>query len=141
MDRPPSPASTVDLLIATPGNHLVLVRRKFPPLGWALPGGFVDLGETLGAAACREALEETGLRVQLLEQFFSYSDPKRDPRSHTISTVFLARADGAPKGGDDAAEARAFPLDALPDPLCFDHARILADYHHYLATGERPKPE
>ncbi len=141
MDRPPSPLPTVDLLIALPNQHLVLVRRKFPPLGWALPGGFAEVGETLGDAARREALEETGLRVDLLEQFFTYSDPRRDPRRHTISTVFLARADGEPVGGDDAAEARAFPVDALPEPLCFDHSRIVADYHHYLATGERPKPE
>ncbi len=119
----------------------MLVRRKFPPLGWALPGGFVEVGETLGAAARREALEETALRVELLEQFFTYSNPARDPRRHTISTVFLARADGEPRGGDDAAEARAFRLDALPEPLCFDHDRIVADYHHYLAAGERPKPE
>jgi len=141
LDRPPSPLPTVDLLIALPKQRLVLVRRKFPPLGWALPGGFAEVGETLGSAARREALEETGLRVELLEQFFTYSDPKRDPRRHTVSTVFLARAAGEPVGGDDAAEARAFPVDALPEPLCFDHSRVVADYHHYLATGERPKPE
>ena len=119
----------------------MLVRRKYPPLGWALPGGFAEVGETLGAAAKREALEETGLRVELLEQFFTYSDPARDARHLPIATVFLARADGQPVGGDDAAEARAFPFNALPSPLCFDHARIVADYHHFLATGERPKPE
>jgi 8-oxo-dGTP diphosphatase len=129
------------LVIALPNRHLVLVRRKFPPLGWALPGGFAEVGETLGDAARREALEETGLRVKLLEQFFTYSDPERDPRRHTVTTVFLARAEGKPQGGDDAAEARGFPFDALPEPLCFDHARILADYHHFLATGERPRPE
>ena len=140
-ERPESPSSTVDLLIAIPGNRLVLVRRKYPPLGWALPGGFVEVGETLGAAARREALEETALRVELLEQFFTYSDPKRDPRHHTITTVFLARANGEPRGGDDAAEAKAFPLDALPEPLCFDHARLVADYHRYLRSGERPRPE
>jgi len=141
MDRPPSPLPTVDLLIALPDRRLVLVRRKFPPLGWALPGGFAEMGETLGEAAKREALEETGLRVELLEQLFTYSDPARDPRKHTVSTVFVARADGEPHGGDDAAEARAFALDALPDPLCFDHGRIVADYRHWLATGARPKPE
>jgi len=141
MERPPSPSPTVDLIIALPSQHLVLVRRKYPPFGWALPGGFAEVGETLGNAARREALEETGLTVELLEQFYTYSDPRRDPRRHTVSTVFLARADGEPRGGDDAAEARAFPAGALPEPLCFDHARIVADYHHYLATGERPKPE
>jgi len=141
VDRPPSPLPTVDLLIALPDRRLVLVRRKFPPLGWALPGGFAEIGETLGEAAKREALEETGLRVELLEQFFTYSDPARDPRRHTVSTVFVARADGEPRGGDDAAEARAFALDALPEPLCFDHGRIVSDYRRYLATGERPRPE
>lgn len=141
MGRPLTPPCTVDLIVALPGNRLVLVRRAHEPIGWALPGGFVDLGETLGTAAKREALEEIGLRVELLEQFYSYSDPARDPRGQTISTVFLARADDDPVGGDDAAEARAFPLDSLPESLCFDHARILGDYHHYLATGVRPKPE
>jgi 8-oxo-dGTP diphosphatase len=141
MDRPPSPLPTVDLLIAMPYQRLVLVRRKFPPLGWALPGGFAEVGETLGQAARREALEETGLHVELLDQLFTYSDPRRDPRRHTLSTVFLARAEGEPHGGDDAAEARAFPLEALPATLCFDHGRILEDYRRFLATGERPRPE
>jgi 8-oxo-dGTP diphosphatase len=138
---PPSPLPTVDLLIALPDQRLVLVRRKFPPLGWALPGGFAEVGETLGEAARREALEETGLQVELLEQLFTYSDPRRDPRRHTISTVFLARANGEPRGGDDAAEAKGFALDALPAPLCFDHNRIVVDYRRFLASGERPRPE
>ena len=103
------------------------MKRKNPPHGWALPGGFVDAGETLEAAAAREALEETGLAVRLARQFHTYSDPARDPRRHTISTVFLADADGVPLGGDDAAEARVFPAAELPD-LVFDHAQILADY-------------
>ena len=121
-----NPIPTVDVIIRVAGG-VVLVRRKNPPLGWALPGGFVDVGETLEAAAAREALEETGLVVRLERQFHTYSDPARDPRRHTISTVFLAVADGSPRGGDDAAEARVFPVDALPE-LVFDHAQILADY-------------
>jgi 8-oxo-dGTP diphosphatase len=120
------PVPTVDLIIRA-GDGIVLVQRKYPPLGWALPGGFVDAGETLEEAAEREALEETGLAVRLMRQFHTYSDPARDPRRHTITTVFLADADGIPRGGDDAAEARIFPADDLP-PLVFDHEQILADY-------------
>jgi len=135
----PGPAPTVDAIIELPGERIVLVRRRFEPLGWALPGGFVDLGETLERACAREALEETGLQVELLEQFFTYSDPRRDPRRHTLSTVYLARATGEPKGADDAAEARAFALTELPSPIVFDHARIIEDYRRYRATGERPR--
>ena len=120
------PVPTVDLIIRA-GGGIVLVRRRHPPLGWALPGGFVDAGETLEAAAEREALEETGLAVRLVRQFHTYSDPARDPRRHTISTVFLADADGTPRGGDDAAEARIVPPGDLP-PLALDHEQILADY-------------
>jgi 8-oxo-dGTP diphosphatase len=116
---------------------VVLVRRRDPPHGWALPGGFVDEGERLDAAAEREAREETGLSLVALEQFHAYSDPRRDPRRHTISTVFIGRADGEPAGGDDAAEARAFGWDSLPAPLVFDHAEILADVRRYLLTGVR----
>ncbi len=120
------PVPTVDVIIRV-GDGIVLVRRRNPPFGWALPGGFVDAGETLEAAAVREALEETGLAVRLGRQFHSYSDPARDPRRHTISTVFLADAAGVPRGGDDAEEARVFPPGDLP-PLVFDHAQIVADY-------------
>jgi 8-oxo-dGTP diphosphatase len=130
----------VDAVILLPGDRVVLVRRANPPHGWALPGGFVDEGERLDAAAAREAEEETGLPVSLLEQFHAYSDPARDPRRHTISTVFLATASGEPYGGDDAAEARAFPWDALPSPIVFDHREILADVRRYLLTGARPRP-
>jgi ADP-ribose pyrophosphatase YjhB (NUDIX family) len=124
--QPRNPLLTVDIIIET-ANGIVLVERKNPPLGWALPGGFVDYGETLEQAAEREALEETGLRIRLTGQFHTYSDPARDPRHHTVSTVFLATATGRPKGGDDAAQARIFRPDNLPD-LVFDHARILHDY-------------
>ena len=125
-ERQSNPVPTVDLIIRLNGA-IVLVKRKHPPLGWALPGGFVDAGETLEAAAAREALEETGLAVRLGRQFHTYSDPARDPRRHTITTVFLADAAGVPHGGDDAAEARGFLPGELP-PLVFDHAQILADY-------------
>jgi 8-oxo-dGTP diphosphatase len=131
-----SPAPTVDVVILVAGDRVVLVRRRNPPHGWALPGGFVDHGEPLAAAAAREAREETGLTVELAEQFHAYSDPRRDPRRHTISTVFLGRAAGEPRGGDDAAEARTFAWTALPD-LVFDHAEILADVRRYLLTGAR----
>jgi 8-oxo-dGTP diphosphatase len=134
-----NPVPTVDCIIELPGERVVLIRRKNPPLGWALPGGFVDEGEALDAACRREMKEETGLEVQLLEQFFTYSDPKRDPRKHTLSTVYLASATGEPTGGDDASEARAFPRDALPQELAFDHGTILADYLRYRRTGERRK--
>lgn len=131
-----NPLPTVDVFIQLEDGRVVLVRRRNPPHGWALPGGFVDEGERLDWAAIREAKEETGLDVELLEQFFTYSDPRRDPRRHTISTVFIARASGEPKGSDDAAEARAFPLDEIP-PLVFDHGEIVDDVLRYLRTGER----
>ncbi len=121
-----NPVPTVDIIIETQGG-IVLIKRKNPPLGWALPGGFVDYGESLEQAAVREAREETGLDVKLVEQLHTYSDPKRDSRQHTISTVFIATATGEPKGGDDAAEAQVFTRNTLP-PLVFDHAEIIDDY-------------
>lgn len=105
-----------------------MIKRKNPPAGWALPGGFVDYGENLESAAVREAREETGLDITLVRQFHTYSDPDRDPRQHTITTVYIARASGKPRGGDDAAEARVFSRDRLPEPIVFDHKRILDDY-------------
>ncbi len=122
-----NPFPTVDIII-TIGEGVVLIARHNPPHGWALPGGFVDYGETLEEAARREAREETGLEVENLRQFHAYSDPQRDPRQHNISLVFTAEACGTPQAGDDAKNARVFPLDNLPAPLCFDHARILSDY-------------
>jgi 8-oxo-dGTP diphosphatase len=132
-----NPAPTVDVVILLHGDRVVLVERRNEPPGWALPGGFVDEGETLEAAAVREAHEETGLAVELLEQFHSYSDPRRDARRHTITTVFLGRAEGEPSGGDDAASAAGFPWSQLPRPIAFDHAEILADVRRYLLTGAR----
>ncbi|MCY1076472.1 NUDIX hydrolase [Archangium lansingense] len=134
-----NPIPTVDCIIELPGERLVLIRRKNPPLGWALPGGFVDEGERLDLAAAREAKEETGLDVEVVEQFFTYSDPARDPRKHTVSTVYICRAKGEPAGADDAAEALAFPVDGMPTELCFDHGTILADYLAYKRTGQRRK--
>lgn len=122
-----NPIPTVDIIIEVKGG-IVLIERKNPPHGWALPGGFVDYGESLEDAARREAFEETGLEVQLKEQFHTYSDPKRDPRQHTISTVFLATAEGEPSAGDDALRAEIFTADKLP-ALAFDHGKILDDYY------------
>jgi 8-oxo-dGTP diphosphatase len=134
-----NPTPTVDCIIELSGDRIVLIKRAHPPLGWALPGGFVDEGEALHVACAREVKEETGLTVELREQFFTYSDPKRDPRQHTMTTVYIGTAKGDPKGSDDAAEARAFPIAELPKDLCFDHGTILEDYLRYRRTGERRK--
>jgi 8-oxo-dGTP diphosphatase len=135
-----NPIPTVDIIIEVEGG-VVLIERRNPPLGWAIPGGFVDEGESLAAAAAREALEETSLEVTLTEQFFCYSDPRRDPRKHTVSTVFLATAEGQPRADDDAAGVGVFNSQNLPQPLVFDHAQILADYFRYRQTGQRPPAE
>jgi 8-oxo-dGTP diphosphatase len=135
-----NPLPTIDIIIELTGGGVVLIERKNIPHGWALPGGFVDYGESLEAAAVREAKEETSLAVQLIEQFYAYSDPSRDPRKHTISTVYIATAQGIPKGADDAKRAKIFTKSQLPSPIVFDHPRILSDYFAYKATGRRPKP-
>jgi ADP-ribose pyrophosphatase YjhB (NUDIX family) len=106
----------------------VLIRRKNPPRGWALPGGFVDYGESLETAAVREAREETSLSVRLLYQLGAYSAPQRDPRYHTISVVFVARGNGEPVAADDARDVGVFDRDSLPEDLAFDHGKILEDY-------------
>lgn len=121
-----NPFPTVDIIIEI-GSGIVLIERTNPPLGWALPGGFVDYGESLEEAAVREALEETGLHVTLTGQLHTYSSPDRDPRFHTISTVFTATASGVPEGADDARLAALFTQENLP-PLVFDHQKILQDY-------------
>ena len=125
-----NPSPTVDAVIHHPERGVVLVRRKNPPLGWALPGGFVDYGESVEHATVREAKEETGLEVTLTKLLGVYSDPARDTRTHTISTVFAAVAANpdAVAGGDDALEARYFPLDALPEAIAFDHRKIIDDF-------------
>ena len=122
-----NPVPTVDIIIDIDGK-VVLIERRNPPLGWALPGGFVDYGESVEHAAEREAMEETGLKLAELQQFGVYSDPARDPRQHTLSVVFTARGIGTPEAADDAKRLALYDLDALPAPLCFDHAKILDDY-------------
>ena len=122
-----NPLPTVDIIIEQEGG-IVLIKRKNPPPGWALPGGFVDYGESLEDAAVREAREETGLHVELIRQFHTYSKPGRDPRHHSIATVYVARAKGTPVAGDDAGEAEVFSTDSLPDEIAFDHRDIIMDY-------------
>jgi len=123
-----APLPTVDIIIEREGGGVVLIKRKNPPFGWALPGGFVDYGETLEQAAVREAKEETCLEVTSIRQFHAYSAPDRDPRGHTISMVFIARSSGEPRAADDAQEIGIFQADQLPQPLAFDHGKILDDY-------------
>ena len=134
-----TPLLTVDIIIEVDGRGIVLIERKNPPHGWALPGGFVDYGESLEKASLREAKEETSLDVRLIEQFYTYSNPDRDPRHHTVSTVFIATAGGIPKGADDAKTAQIFTEKSLPAPLVFDHAQILRDYFDYKKSGKRPE--
>ncbi|HNY66037.1 MAG TPA: NUDIX hydrolase [Deltaproteobacteria bacterium] len=130
-----SPVPTVDIIIEHQGG-IVMIRRKNPPFGWALPGGFVDYGETVEDAASREALEETGLKLEDVRMFHVYSDPARDPRGHTITTVFAARGEGSLAAGDDAGDAAVFPGNALPEEIAFDHARILGDYFAWKAGNK-----
>lgn len=130
MTRPRTPLLTADVVIALVDRRdapIVLIRRRHPPLGWALPGGFVEIGETVEQAATREALEETGLAVELTGLLGCYSEPDRDPRGHTASVVFTATASGTPRAGDDAGEVATFQPKELP-LLVFDHAKILEDY-------------
>lgn len=138
MARPQTPLLTVDAVIALvdrPGSPVVLIERKNPPHGYALPGGFVDVGETLERAAVREAREETGLDITLTALLGCYSDPGRDPRGHTVSAVYCAEATGTPEAADDARALDVYPLDALPQPLAFDHGLILADYRRFREQG------
>ncbi len=139
MDSPRNPVPTVDIIIELDSGGIVLIRRKYPPPGWALPGGFIDYGESAEAAAVREAREETSLSVQLVELLHVYSDPQRDPRRHTLAVVFIARAHGTPQAADDAAEVAVVDERTLPTPLAFDHAQILRDYFTYKRTGQRPR--
>lgn len=147
MPVPITPLCTVDCIIDLVDHPLhradrpvlVLIERRYPPHGWALPGGFVDVGEPVSQAAIREALEETSLHIELTEQFFTYSSPARDPRKHTVSTVFLATAKGQPIAADDAGRIAVFTEDNLPT-LAFDHGQIVADFFAYRRSGQRPGP-
>ncbi len=123
-----NPIPTVDIIIELDDKGIILIKRKNPPYGWAIPGGFVDYGESLENAAMREAKEETSLDIELIKQFHTYSDPKRDKRFHTISTVYIAKANGEPKAADDAADVGIFKENNLPEPIVFDHKEILRDY-------------
>ncbi|MBS0018790.1 MAG: NUDIX hydrolase [Arthrospira sp. SH-MAG29] len=137
-----NPAPTVDIiieLIDRRSRPIVLIERKNPPLGWAIPGGFVDYGESVETAATREAKEETGLDVTLIQQFHVYSDPNRDPRQHTLAVVFIATAKGEPQAADDAQNLEIFEPWRIPQDLCFDHDRILQDYLQFRHFGLRPR--
>lgn len=123
-----NPIPTVDIIIEIESKGVILIRRKNPPYGWAMPGGFVDYGESLEEGAMREAKEETNLDVKLIKQFHTYSDPKRDPRHHSISTVYIAKGKGVPKAKDDAIEIGIFNEWNLPEEIAFDHRSILKDY-------------
>jgi 8-oxo-dGTP diphosphatase len=138
MARPQTPLLAVDVIveIGTP-VRVVLVQRRHPPNGWAIPGGFVDVGETVAQAARRELLEETALEVELTELLGCYSNPARDSRGHIVSIVFIGRARGTPRAGDDAGAVELVDP-ASPPPLVFDHAQVLADYRALRATGRRP---
>ena len=129
-----NPAPTVDIVIELAGG-IVLIERKNDPPGWALPGGFVDYGESLEQAAVREAEEETALVVRLKCQLHAYSDPSRDPRKPTLSVVFVAEASGSPEAKDDAKAAGVFTEKTLPSPIAFDHAKILSDYFRWKREG------
>jgi ADP-ribose pyrophosphatase YjhB (NUDIX family) len=137
--RADGPRATVDVIIEVDAG-IVLIRRRHPPAGWAIPGGFIDAGEPAEEAARREMREETSLDVELVALLGVYSDPRRDPRGHTISAVYVGRAHGRPRAADDAADVGVFTEASLPQPLAFDHARILTDYFHYRRTGLLPKP-
>jgi len=136
-----NPAPTVDIIVELmdqPHRPIVLIERKNLPYGWALPGGFVDYGESIEIAAIREAREEIALNVELVEQFHVYSDPERDTRQHTISIVFIATAFGIPRASDDAKNVQIIHLWDMPQELCFDHGKILQDYKRYRYYGIRP---
>jgi len=136
-----NPAPTVDIiieLIDRPSRPIVLIERSNTPYGWAIPGGFVDYGESIETAAIREAKEEVSLEVELIEQFHVYSDPNRDARQHTLAIAFIATATGTPQAADDAKNLGIFHQWEIPTNLCFDHDRIMREYWRYRNYGIRP---
>ncbi|MFZ9609363.1 MAG: NUDIX domain-containing protein [Methylococcales bacterium] len=139
MYKPITPLLAADIIIELidfPGRPIVLIERANPPYGWAIPGGFVDVGEIIECAAKREAHEEVGLDVHLTALLGIYSDPVRDSRGHTVTAVYVAEASGKPVAADDAKNCRIFDFEALPDRLAFDHDQVLADYRRYRETGQ-----
>ncbi len=139
MTKPVTPLIAADALIELTdqaGRPIVLIERKNPPYGWAIPGGFVDIGETVEATAVREALEEVSLRVKLHGLLGIYSSPQRDPRGHTVTAIYIAEATGLPVAADDAKNVGVFTLDQLPSPLAFDHELVLEDYRRYRENGD-----
>jgi 8-oxo-dGTP diphosphatase len=139
MGIPKCPSLAADVIIEV-DRRIVLIERKNFPFGWALPGGFVEVGEPVEETAVREAFEETSLAVELTALLGVYSRPDRDPRGHTVTVVYVGRAQGAPKAGDDAGNAALYSLEDLPSPLAFDHAQVVADYREFLRTGRIPVP-
>ncbi len=136
-----NPAPTVDIIVEMvdrPDRPIILIERLHEPFGWAIPGGFIDYGEAAEMAGKREAMEEIGLEIELVELLGVYSDPARDPRQHTISTVYIATATGTPTAGDDAKQAHVLNIWEIPQNLCFDHGKILADYRKYRYYRQRP---
>jgi 8-oxo-dGTP diphosphatase len=139
MPKPITPLLAADIIIELtdfPDRPIVLIERANPPYGWAIPGGFVDIGEIVEQAAFREAQEEVSLDVRLIVLLGIYSDPTRDSRGHTVTAVYVAEAAGKPVAADDAKNCRPFSLNELPDSLAFDHAQVLADYKKYRETGQ-----
>ncbi len=134
-DTQKNPYPTIDIIIEVEGTGIVLIERRNEPYGWALPGGFVDVGETLEDAAIREAKEETSLDVELICQMHAYSAPKRDARFHSIAVVFVGAAEGTLQAGDDAKNAAIYTEKTLPENIAFDHRSIIKDYFRWKREG------